>query len=113
MILLREHILGPERFDHAFRRFTAARAFKHPKTADFFRAMENDAGEDLSWWWRGWYVENRQMDLAATQIAYVDGDPKNGALVTVEAVDKLRQPVQHRVVFDVGTETGRRVPPQT
>src|SRR3546814_6772872 len=67
--------------------------------SDFFRAMENDAGEDLSWWWRGWYVENWQMDLAATKIAYVDGDPKNGALVTVEARDKLVMPVTLRVVF--------------
>ena len=31
MVLLREQILGPERFDPAFRRFIAAWAFKHPR----------------------------------------------------------------------------------
>ncbi|RIA43727.1 hypothetical protein DFR49_1955 [Hephaestia caeni] len=113
LILLREQILGPERFDHAFRRFTAAWAFKHPKPADFFRAMENDAGEDLSWWWRGWYFENWQMDLAATKIAYVDGDPKNGALVTVEARDKLVMPVTLRVVFADGSRKDVRLPAET
>src|SRR6201996_7157518 len=54
LVLLREEIVGPERFDPAFRRFIAAWAFKHPKPADFFRAMESGAGEDLSYWWRGW-----------------------------------------------------------
>src|SRR3546814_11225281 len=93
LIRLREQRCVPERFDQAVLRFTAAWAFKHPKPAEFFRAMENDAGEDLGWGWRGWYVENWQMDLAATKIAYVDGDPKNGALVTVEARDKLVMPV--------------------
>ena len=42
LVLLREQILGPERFDPAFRRFIAAWAFKHPKPADFFRAMESE-----------------------------------------------------------------------
>ncbi len=32
---------GPERFDPAFREFIAAWAFKHPKPADFFRAMDS------------------------------------------------------------------------
>ena len=89
MVLLREQILGPERFDHAFRRFTAAWAYKHPKPDDFFRAMASDAGEDLDYFWRGWFLNNWEMDLAATKIAYVKDDPANGALVTVEARDHL------------------------
>ncbi len=113
LILLREQILGPERFDHAFRRFIDAWAFKHPQPADFFRAMESDAGEDLSWWWRGWYVENWQMDLAVSKIAYVDDDPKHGALVTVEARDKLVMPVTLRVAFADGTSKDIRLPAET
>jgi hypothetical protein len=65
--LLREEILGPERFDPAFRRFIDAWRFKHPKPADFFRAMESEGGEDLSWWWRGWYENNWQLDLGSTR----------------------------------------------
>ena len=55
MDLLRQQILGPERFDVAFRRYVHAWAFKHPSPSDFFRAMDSGAGEDLSWFWRGWY----------------------------------------------------------
>ena len=44
LVLLREQILGPERFDAAFRRFIRLWAFKHPKPSDFFRAMESEGG---------------------------------------------------------------------
>ncbi len=44
LTLLREDILGPDRFDPAFRKFIAEWAYKHPKPADFFRAMESESG---------------------------------------------------------------------
>ncbi len=64
LVLLREQILGPDRFDPAFRRYIAAWAFKHPTPYDFFRFMDSEAGEDLSWWWRGWYQHNWTLDMA-------------------------------------------------
>lgn len=111
--LLRENILGHERFDHAFRRYIAAWAFKHPKPADFFRAMDSDAGEDLSYFWRGWFVNNWQMDLAVTGVSYVHDDPKLGALVTVAAKDKLVMPATLRVAFADGSTKDIRLPAET
>jgi hypothetical protein len=111
--LLREQILGPQRFDHAFRRFIAAWAYKHPKPADFFRAMESDSGEDLSYWWRGWYANNWQMDLGVTGVAYVHDDPAQGALVSVAALDKLVMPVTLRVAFADGSTKDIRLPAET
>ncbi|GAA4760973.1 M1 family metallopeptidase [Stakelama sediminis] len=111
--LLREQILGHKRFDHAFRRYIAAWAYKHPKPADFFRAMDSDAGEDLSYWWRGWFLNNWQMDLAVTGVSYVNNDPKQGALVTVEAKDKLIMPVTLQVKFADGTTKNMRLPAET
>ena len=90
--LLRDDILGPDRFDPAFRKFIADWAFKHPKPSDFFRAMQSAGGEDLAWWWRGWYFNNWRLDLAVSDISYVDGDPAKGAQVTVETLDKLVMP---------------------
>ncbi|MES2420958.1 MAG: M1 family metallopeptidase [Pseudomonadota bacterium] len=110
LVLLREQILGPERFDPAFRKFTTAWAFKHPKPADFFRAMESDAGEDLSWWWRGWYANTWQMDLAVAGISSAkDGTP----LVTVESRDRLVMPVTLRVTYADGHKTDLRLPAET
>ncbi|RYF77393.1 MAG: M1 family peptidase, partial [Chitinophagaceae bacterium] len=49
---LRDVVLGPDRFDRAFREYIANWAYKHPTPWDFFRTMENAAGEDLGWFWR-------------------------------------------------------------
>jgi hypothetical protein len=114
LVLLREQILGPERFDPAFRRFIAVWAFKHPKPADFFRMMESETGEDLSWWWRGWYANNWQLDLAVTGIQPFPakaGQP--GSLVRVESRDKLVMPVALRVTFADGTSRDIRLPAET
>ena len=40
------------------------------------------AGEDLSWFWRGWYFNNWTLDLGVRDAHYVDGDPAKGAIVT-------------------------------
>ena len=74
MVLLREQILGPERFDWAFRKYIRDWAFKHPSPSDFFREIESESGEDLSWFWRGWYLNNWKYDVAAEKIDGGDGD---------------------------------------
>jgi hypothetical protein len=108
--LLRDEILGPERFDAAFRKYTADWAFKHPKPSDFFRAMDSEAGEDLTWWWRGWFMENWQLDLAVTGVAYVDGAPDKGARITVETRDKLVAPSIVEVRYADGSVKHTAVP---
>jgi len=114
LVLLREQILGPERFDPAFRSFIAAWAFKHPTPADFFRFMNSESGEDLSWWWRGWYANNWQLDLAVTSIKpFPADDPVKGSLVTVESRDKLVMPATLRVIFADGTSRDVRLPAET
>lgn len=113
MKLLREEIVGPDRFDPAFRRFIAAWAFKHPKPADFFRAMESEAGEDLSWWWRGWYATNWMLDLAVDRIAPVDGDPAKGTAITIASHDKLIMPATVRVDFGDGSHRDYRLPAES
>ena len=110
LVLLREQILGPERFDPAFRRFIAAWAYRHPKPADFFRAMESEAGEDLSYWWRGWYANNWQMDLAVAGIETARGGP---SAVRVEARDKLVMPVLLRVTYADGHRVDMKLPAET
>ncbi|MDB6087464.1 MAG: putative aminopeptidase precursor [Gammaproteobacteria bacterium] len=113
LVLLREQILGPERFDWTFRRFIRDWAFRHPTPADFFRAMESEGGEDLSWFWRGWYLNNWTLDLAVKGVAYVDGDPGKGAQVTVENLDRLVLPAVLQIQFKDGSRTRLRLPVET
>jgi hypothetical protein len=112
-MLLREVILGPERFDPAFRKFIADWSFKHPNPSDFFRAMESEGGEDLAWFWRGWYFENWNLDMAVQGVAYVDGDPAKGAKVTIANLDKLVLPVTLEVVYADGKTVDIAVPVET
>lgn len=68
MNLLRYEVLGKERFDRAFRAYTAAWAFKHPTPADFFRMMRNETGMDLDWFWRGWLYTTARLDQAVDSV---------------------------------------------
>ncbi|HEY4070582.1 MAG TPA: M1 family metallopeptidase [Sphingomicrobium sp.] len=114
MVLLREQVLGPDRFDPAFRRFIAAWAHKHPTPADFFRAMDSESGEDLSWFWRGWFYNNWQLDLAVTAIQpFPDKAPFKGSLVTVQSLDKMVLPATLRVTFADGSKRDVRLPAET
>ena len=91
--LLRNEILGEERFDYAFRKYTHEWAYKHPMPWDFFRLIENAAGEDLGWFWKGMFIENYKLDQAITAVQYVKDSEKEGALVTVVNLDKMAMPL--------------------
>ncbi len=65
MRMLREQVLGAERFDAAFREYVARWAFKSPTPADFMRTMENAAGKDLGWFWNSWIYGAGKPDMAA------------------------------------------------
>jgi hypothetical protein len=111
--LLREDILGPERFDAAFRKFIRDWAYKHPKPSDFFRAMNSEAGEDLSWFWRGWFFHNWPFDLAVDGVTDVDGDPAKGATIAVSNRGRLVLPATMRITFKDGTTSDVTIPAET
>ncbi|RYY96300.1 MAG: M1 family peptidase [Chitinophagaceae bacterium] len=90
---LREVVLGPERFDLAFREYIRRWAFRHPTPNDFFHTMENVSGEDLGWFWRGWVFHNWKLDQAVASVKYNNNDPSKGAAITVENRDQMPMPV--------------------
>ena len=93
LTLLRDEILGPKIFDYAFQTYIKRWAYKHPTPWDFFRTMENAGGEDLGWFWKGMFIENYKLDQAVTDVKYVKGDSSQGALVTIENLDRMAMPV--------------------
>jgi hypothetical protein len=113
LILLREQILGPERFDWAFRRFIRQWAYRHPSPSDFFRSMQSAGGEDLSWFWRGWYFNNWTLDLAVEDVKYVNGDPRQGALVTIANLNPMVLPATVQIDFADGSRRRIRLPAET
>jgi hypothetical protein len=110
LVLLRERILGPDRFDYAFRQYVRRWAYRHPTPRDFFRAMDDAAGEDLGWFWKEWFVETWSYDVAVTGVEYVDGDPSHGALVTLVNRDRMVLPVTIRGTTADGATVSAQVP---
>lgn len=107
LVLLREVILGHDRFDVAFKRYVRSWAFKSPQPADFFRCMEDAAGADLAWFWRGWFMETGTLDQSVSAVTYdKDGD----ALVALENRGELVMPATIRCTLDDGSELSREIP---
>ena len=108
--MLREHILGEERFDEAFTEYINRWAYKHPTPDDFYRTMENVSGEELSWFWRGWFVHNWKLDQAINKVKYEDGDPSKGAIVTIENLQQMPMPVTLEFTTESGAKTRHTLP---
>lgn len=108
LVLLREEVLGEERFDAAFRAYIDRWAFKHPQPADFFRTMEDVAGADLAWFWRGWFLSTATLDQAVTGVDHNE----DGLWVRVHLASRrdMVMPVRMRVRYDDGSEEERRLP---
>lgn len=80
--ILRDTVLGRERFDHAFKHYAQTWKFKRPTPADFFRAMEDASGAELDWFWRGWFFSTDHVDIAIDGVKWYvvdDGDPDKAA----------------------------------
>jgi Peptidase family M1 domain len=110
LILLREVVLGKDRFDYAFRKYTEMWAFKHPTPYDFFQTMNSAAGDNLNWFWKEWFFTTWKLDQALTDVKYVDGDPGKGVLITIENKGKMIMPVILKIVHSNGDSSNIQLP---
>lgn len=108
--LLRDVVVGPERFDYAFKKYTEAWAFKHPTPYNFFQFMNNATGEDLNWFWKEWFFTDWTLDQAITDVQYVDNNPLKGALITIENKGKMIMPVIANVIQSNGKTDTIKLP---
>lgn len=100
LFILREYILGQERFDNAFKSYIKTWAYKHPQPNDFFNHMENVAGEDLNWFWKGWFYGNGNIDIGVTSVEPYAG----GYLIGVENKGEIPMPVELEVIYTDSTK---------
>ena len=108
--MLRENILGEARFDKALREYIKRWAFKHPAPDDFFRTMENISGEELNWFWRGWFLNKWKIDQAIKSAKYVNGDFTKGVTIKIENIGQLPMPVNMDIKFKDGTTQNVKLP---
>ncbi len=122
--ILRETIVGRELFDNAFREYAKRWAFKSPTPADFFRTIEDATGEDLDWFWRGWFYGTDACDIAIDTVKHAIPDvtaiPAQTKDTTVmralpkpavnpfEDLSKIRNKEDKRIVFETDKDTTLR-----
>ena len=122
--ILRETIVGRELFDNAFREYSRRWAFKSPTPADFFRTIEDATGEDLDWFWRGWFYGTDACDIAIDTVKHAVPDvtalpaqlrdtvvmiglPKP-AVNPFEDISKIRNKEDKNIVFETDRDTTLR-----
>lgn len=106
LIMLREYVLGPERFDNAFRSYIETWAYKHPQPSDFFNHMENVAGENLSWFWQGWFYGNGNIDLGINTVVPYSGN----YLAVLTNKGDFPMPVLLEIEFEDGSKERQMLP---
>jgi hypothetical protein len=110
--ILRETIMGRERFDTAFKTYARRWAFKNPTPADFFRTMEDASADDLDWFWRGWFFENDPVDISIDTVkAYTSAD-KYFYQVEMSNIGGTLMPVILQFKFSDGTNEIINIPAQ-
>src|SRR5918999_155393 len=98
LILLRDRIVGAERFDPAFKQYIERWAYKHPTPADFFRSIEDGVGEDLSWFWRSWFYTTETLDQAVDSVA--SDSASIASRIYLRSVGAMPMPVELELVMD-------------
>ncbi|MEP6728012.1 MAG: M1 family metallopeptidase, partial [Bacteroidota bacterium] len=123
--ILRETIMGRDLFDYAFKEYARRWAFKHPEPADLFRTLEDASGEDLDWFWRGWFYGTDACDISLDSVKYYKADlnyvPTKGttdseAKVTLakpggstfDDISKIRNRNDKNIKFETDTDSTLR-----
>ncbi len=109
LYLLREYVVGAERFDYAFRSYIKTWAYKHPQPADFFSFMNNAIGDELSWFWKAWFYGTGTIDQSVVSVGYEKNDPANGGIVVLANEGDV-MPVVLEVTEEGGKKTRLNLP---
>jgi hypothetical protein len=110
LILLRDRIVGKERFDAAFRQYIRRWAYKHPTPADFFRSIEDGVGEDLSWFWRAWFYTTEMLDQAVDSVAVASDSAGTASVVHLRSAGQMPMPVELELLMDDGSKEQLTLP---
>ncbi|OYW17063.1 MAG: aminopeptidase, partial [Sphingobacteriales bacterium 12-47-4] len=90
--ILRETVMGRDLFDFAFKEYSRRWAFKHPEPADLFRTLEDASGEDLDWFWRGWFYSTDACDISLDTVKYAKAEIADVTNMLKETKTKVSLP---------------------
>jgi hypothetical protein len=106
LLALRDNVVGRETMDRAMQIYAHRWAFKHPTPGDFFRTIENVAGQDLSWFWRGFFYTTDVLDIGIDSVTS-DG---TSATIAITKHTSILFPVSIRLALQDGTTQDVHLP---
>jgi hypothetical protein len=110
LVALREVVLGEERFDAAFKEYIKRWKYKHPSPEDFFRTMDDATGEDLAWFWRGWFYTTAQLDQSVDSVSIIDSLDQHYNRIFLVNRKEMVMPVEMEITYDDGWTERRKLP---
>lgn len=110
---LREQVVDSTAFDAAFVEYTRRWAFRHPTPADFFRTMNDGLGEDLSWFWRSWFMRTDHLDQAVDSVKIVENNGQLRVRVFLSNRREMIAPVAIQVTGADGAIVAVKLPVET
>ena len=110
LLTLRNHVVGADLFDRAFRQYIRDWAFKHPTPGDFFRSIENGTGEDLSWFWRGFFYSTDVLDIGIDSVSQGTVDGARFMSIALHRATSIVFPVTLRVGYADGSTQDFKLP---
>jgi hypothetical protein len=110
LLALRNHVVGRAAFDEALREYTSRWAFKHPTPADFFRTIESSTGQDLAWFWRGFFYSTDVLDIGIDSVQTIARDGRSIALIHLTKHSSIPFPIEARLALSDGTTQEVRLP---
>lgn len=107
---LRAEVVDSAAFDATFAEYTRRWAFKHPTPADFFRSMNDGLGEDLSWFWRSWFVRSDHLDQAVDSVLTVESNGQATTRVFLSSRAEMVAPVELQITGADGSSRTVKLP---
>jgi hypothetical protein len=111
LLALRDHVVGRDAFDRAFKTYIDRWAFKHPTPSDFFRTIEDVTGTDLAWFWRSFFYTADILDIGVDSVQNdTSSDGAHAATVTLTRHTSIPFPIEMRLQLADGSTQDVRYP---
>lgn len=105
-VILRQQLIGPALFDATLRRFVQHWRGKRARFADITRFFHAETGQDLNWFWRGWFYSADHVDLALTTFDAND----NSLTVIIDNRGGIVMPFNLMLTLVDGSVIARQLP---
>jgi len=112
LLTLRDNVIGRETMDRAMKEYARRWAFKHPTPGDFFRTVENESGEDLSWFWSAFFYGTDVLDIAIDGVNMRQANGETVAEIALRRVTSIPFPVSMRLKLNDGSTQDVKLPVQ-